>query len=461
MDAMEAPTSAVEKIPAEIWLEIFERVPRSSDLHSVSLACRKFQQLTTRALHRDLVWIDAKHVVQNLDVWRENDGMEALVRSLILGAGTTRSTIQSSRGLAAHYGTMHDPEGMNTTLALHTAMWARIDSFINVSSLALTNMYVHDHHFTLIHALPQLRSLRLEGCVFHGNAARTFNHSTLPITELTLLNVRRGKGADPPDMVHMHQPHNLHQFNNQMNHLNHMNPLNWIAVGAIPVLPPDPLALVLALATAQQLKKLTVDSSADVFRCVFGAAEAQHRGWAIPTTLEELHVVRKRTCVGADSKPAHHVTHGDNQFPDTHLYHFCVEAANLRIISTPIFAPTSVNIAPEALPLTLDRFSGPIETAQLMAAVRDLKALGMLKCGVAAREGITALTNVARVRPGLKMLMMECKGWDGEIVSAVAGNFKHLRRLKIVYDGIGPNDVGFTFILTLVRFLRWLTVYAR
>ena len=463
VDAPEGTTSAAEKFPAEIWLEIFELVPRSSDLHSVSIACRKFKELTTRALHRDLIWTDAKHIYQNLELWYEDEGMAALVRSLVLGAGTVpagvpakivdrdgtireegryRSMLQGSRAHAARLG-IDGNDRMYTSQMLHAAMWDRIQSFTNLSELALTNMFVHDYHFQLIHALAQLRSLRLEGVVLHGNASRDFNHSVLPITELTMLNVRRGTGADPPDVVHMH----MHHFN-QLQHLN-LNPnllnpnhlqLQQAVFAGFQPHPPDPLALLLSLATGQKLKKLTVDASADVFRCVFEAAEAQRRGWVIPATLEELYVIRKRTCVGTDAKPAH-ITAAEHQFPDTFLYHFCVQAPNIKVVSTPIFAPPSVNVAPEALPHTLERFSGPIETAQLMAAVRDVKALGMLKCGVSSREGIMALTNIAQVRPHLKMLMMECKGWDLEVISAVAENFKELRRLKVVYEGMGPVEV--------------------
>ncbi|KAI0703295.1 hypothetical protein C8Q76DRAFT_697636 [Earliella scabrosa] len=444
VDAPEAPTSAAEKFPAEIWLEIFQLVPRSSDLHSASVACRKFKELTARALHRDLIWTDAKHVYQNLELWYKDEDMAALVRSLVLGTGTVPAGVSArvidrdgticegkgyknvSQAMAHGYG------GTYASPMLHDAMWNRIQSFTNLSSLALTDMFVHDYHMDLIHNLAQLRYLRLEGVFLHYTiTSRNFNHSKLPITELTILNVCRRMDADPPDIVHMHM-HHFNQLQQQNLNPNHLQ-VHQAIFGGFPPDITDPLAALLSLATGQRIKKLTVDASADVFRCVFQTVEAQHHGWVIPATLEELYVARQRTCVW--KKSPHIAATGVNQFPDT-LYDFCIQAPNIRVVSTPLFAPPSVNVAPEALPRALERFSGPIKTAQLMAAVRDVKALGML----GADSGLTALTRIALVRPHLKMLMIERKGWDREVMLAVAENFKELRRLKIVYAGMGPDE---------------------
>ena len=116
-------------------------------------------------------------------------------------------------------------------------------------------------------------------------------------------------------------------------------------------------------------------------------------------------------------------------------------ARSLKTIVTPVFVPAQLTIAPEALPTGLERFAAPLETAQLIAAVRDVQALGLIKCGVSAREGITALTNIAIFRRDLKMLLLDCKGWDGELVPAVKQLFRELRRLKIVFEGPGPTEV--------------------
>ncbi|KAI0747218.1 hypothetical protein C8Q80DRAFT_1271995 [Daedaleopsis nitida] len=459
--------SVSQKVPAEIWLEIFELVPKSSDLHSVSVACRKFHQLSFRAMHRDLVWTNAKRVANNLAMWNEPDnaGMAALVRSLVLGvtrlprtpgfsyrAVDVDGTIvhednlphgdMTNRLLTSRIG-LHEPGRSYMSAALSDAMWTRVTAFAVLSSLVLANLYVVEDHFKLIHSLPQLRSLHIDSCVFHADASRGYNHTVLPITELTMLNVRRGGGMDIEIPVH-HIPHHVPPAGiplaGNFNHVQQViaaGQFNWHAA-QLPILhPPDPISQVLSLAIAHKLKKITVDGSADVFRYIYEAPGSVQRGWLIPTTLEHIFVVRKRTCVGAPPKPT---PNADNTFPDTFLHNACMRAPNLKTISTPIFVPTSVAVAPEAVPFGLERFAGPLETAHLIATGRDVKALGMFKCAVSAREGISALTHIAMRRPGLKMLMMECRGWDGEILSAVAGSFRALRRLKIVYEGNGPEE---------------------
>ncbi|KAI0699047.1 hypothetical protein C8T65DRAFT_710063 [Cerioporus squamosus] len=399
-----ADISAAERIPAEIWLEIFALVPKSTDLYSLSVASHRFHDLTTRALHRDLVWLKQTHAEHNLAVWQRNEGMETYVRSLEISLGCPPSTVQNAPGASDWLLGNNSPAARlaaanarrnysESTEEVTSALWERVQRFTNISSLALVDMYIDKDHFRLIHSLPQLRSLRLEACVFQGNAAQGFDNRTLPITELTMLNE---------------------------------SAMAWDQA--------------LSLATAENLRTLTIDASADVFRYVFGPSDAQARGWTVPASIENLYVVRKRTITAPEPKQPSHWAVSQTSFPDTHLYHFCAQAPSLKVVSTPMFVPAQVTIAPEALPLVLDRFAAPLETAQFVAAVRDVKALGLLKCGLSSREGVTALASVALVRPGLKMLMMECKGWDAEIVSAVSLHFKELRRLKIVYDGQGPDE---------------------
>lgn len=450
--------SIAEKVPAEIWLEILALVSKSTDLYSLSVSSRRFHDLTTRALHRNLVWLIQRYAEQNLAVWEREDGMETHVRSLELSLPSTTFHHVSGtdnrlhdRSTAARIAASNASRGNHTTTELpNDAVWERVHKFTNISSLAFVKMDIEVEQFRLIHALPHLRSLRLEVCVLHGNAAQEFDNRTLPITELTMLDIRRGPDLHPP------QPINLaHVQPINFVHLQQLQQLHWpgpIAGGvhanlgpgvgaAMWIHPPDPFAQALSLAVAQNLHTLTVDASADVFRHVFAPPDAQARGWTVPTTMENLYVHRKRTLTTGEHKPSAGWAVPQGTFPDTHLYHYCTQAPNLKVVSTPIFVPAQVTVAPEALPLSIDRFAGPLETAQFVAAVRDVQALGLFRCGLSSREGITALTSIARVRPRLKMLMMESKGWDMEIVTAVSRHFKELRRLKIVYDGQGPDEV--------------------
>ncbi|CDO77564.1 hypothetical protein BN946_scf184926.g1 [Trametes cinnabarina] len=421
--------SLTERVPAEIWLEIFEQVPARADLHSISITCRKFHDLTKRPLHRDLAWVKPIHVVRSLPVWDANPGMDAAVRSLVLGVSTVPDRVYvpivdlnghvesapewtpggraSENAISAtlnHYDLNTERKGGFASRALHEAMFARIATFTNISSLTLSDMLVYDMHFELIHRLPLLRSLRLEFCLFQDRAgSKTFNHATLPITDLTMLNLRRKCNA-----FFAHQV----SYDEDLTHV-------W------------------SLCVAQDLRTLTVDSTADVFRHIYGAWDANTRGWSIPEGLENVYVLRRRLFDG-EVQP---LFYGENNFPETHLYHFAVQARNLRTLSTPMFVPQNMHVAPEALSSTLQRFAAPVETAMFIAAVRSVQALGVLKCGLGNSVAINALETIARSRPDLKMLMLELRGWDEEVVPAVVQLFKEMRRLKILFEGeVFPSE---------------------
>ncbi|EIW51570.1 uncharacterized protein TRAVEDRAFT_157088 [Trametes versicolor FP-101664 SS1] len=459
MNAAQPVLTPQEKVPVEIWLEILALVPATADLHSLSVASRKFYDLTVRALHRNIVWLDPAHAARSLPVWDTYPGMDLAVRSLELGVSAVlpgmSSTLIGLDGqpeaepvrrphlledgiLLQHTVRYHGMCSQSTagfaSPALHDAMFARIGTFKNISTLAFTDMIITNTHFALIHSLPQLRALRLDLCLFRegrGGPPLTFNHADLPLTELTITNLRRQISAMVLAQVHFDE----HSGN---------------------------LTTVLALCTARTLRTLTVDASADVFRLIYNAWNADARGWAIPPQLAHVFVVRRRSARG-EAQP---VYLGEEAFPHTDLYHFAVRALSLRTLSTPIFVPPNTTIAPEALPLGLERFAAPVETASAVAAARDVQALGVLKCALDGRDAIQALESVAASRPGLKMLMLELRGWDEEVLSAVVKLFKELRRLKIVYEGTdGPSE---DFLVTLgpeflsrMSHLHTLQIYAQ
>ncbi|OJT02771.1 hypothetical protein TRAPUB_6627 [Trametes pubescens] len=441
MNAVQPVLTPQEKVPVEIWLEILALVPETADLHSLSLTSRRFYDLTVRALHRNIVWTNPAHAARSLPVWDTYPGMDLAVRSLELGISSALPGMSDTligldgqpevppvprphlledgiileRTIRLH-GLGSQPTITFASPALHDAMFARIGTFKNIAALAFTNMIITNTHFALVHSLPQLRSLRLDVCLFRegrGGPPPTFNHADLPLTELTIVNLRRQISA----VVHSHVHFDEHSAN---------------------------LTAVLSLCTARSLRTLTVDASADVFKLIYNAWNADARGWAIPADLAHVFVVRRRAARGEP------VYLGEETFPHTDLYHFAVRALSLRTLSTPIFVPPNTAIAAEALPLGLERFAAPAETAEVVAAARDVKALGVLKCAltVNGKDVIQALESVSVARPGLKMLMLELpRGWDEEVLSAVVKLFKDLRRLKIVYEGTeGPSE---DFLVTL------------
>ena len=401
--------SPAERTPAEVWLEIFDHVPSSTDLSGIAASCKRFRDLSIRARHRDLVWRVPEQVAADLPVWAAHPNMEPHVRSIVLGVTQSRvgpgDIVNLDRLLSLSNTPYASPQ-------LHAAMFGRLRQFTNIESLTLTDMSVQDMHFTLIHSLPRLRALAIVRCSFDVLNFDQLDHTKLPIKDLTMLSVRRFRSCHTGG----------------------------------PIVPEEHIPCSFSLCAAHGLKSLPIDPTADVFRGVFNAWDAQVRGWTIPRTLESVHVLKKSA--STSSKWTQHSHPGlqgyvpaGNMFPDTHLYQFCVQARSLKTIVTPVFVPAQLTIAPEALPTGLGRFAAPLETAQLIAAVRDVQALGLIKCGVSAREGITALTNIAIFRRDLKMLLLDCKGWDGELVPAVKQLFRELRRLKIVFEGPGPTEV--------------------
>ncbi|KAH9848977.1 hypothetical protein C2E23DRAFT_841314 [Lenzites betulinus] len=455
MNTEQEVQAAHQKVPIEIWLEILALVPVTADLHALSLTSRRFYDLTVRALHRDLVWAKAEHVARSLPMWEANQGMDTAVRSLDLGVCTVlpgmpvpmigldgRREQHAQRTQLLQDGAMLqetlffyrlslESKGNLATEPLHDAMLARIQTFTNISTLAFTSMILSNTHLSLIHSLPQLRNLRLELCLFHegrGGPPPPTNHVDLPITELTILNHRRC-------ITNILFSHVSFDGN---------------------IMP------ILTLCTARSLRTLTVDSSADVFRHVYRVFEAPAQGWPIPPNLEHVFVLRRRIFQN-EVQPMYP---GENNFPERHLYHFAVQARALRTLSTPTFAPQNVTIAAEVLPRTLERFAAPVETAAYVAAVRNVEALGVLQCALGSREAINALESIATSRPQLKMLMLELRGWDEEVISAVVNLFKSLRRLKIVYEGEARPSEDFLValgpeFLPHMPYLHTLELYAQ
>lgn len=447
---MQPGTLFAEKLPAEVWQVIFEHVPKSGDLHSMSVASWKFRNLTTRALHRDVVWEKERPAAQNLDRWKTERNMASRVQSLVLGIGGVPSDNTAEENAAIldkHTGSPMIEEYISgtrqadldyghlfpfTLQQVQLVLWARAQTFTNLSFLVLKNMTIGNGHFRFMHRLARLRSLRLIDCSVDRTAADGFDNRALPITELVLIGVRRGPGAVPdhplivpiqrrqiqvqPVMVHMPLLMLLHRLVQQ--------PLIH-----------DPFAQALTLAIATNLTTLTVNLSVDVFRHVFSAPGAQARGWTIPVTLEHLYILQERTITAC------HPNHRDDEdeYVNDSIYWFCSWARNLKTVSTPFFAPQKLTLDPYTLPPRLEAFAAPFYTAYRVVAYREVKALGVLRADT--RQAIHAITLIARVRPALEVLVFEVKTWDVEIVYAIAHHLKKLRRMKIVYGKGGPDEV--------------------
>ncbi|CCL98314.1 uncharacterized protein FIBRA_00308 [Fibroporia radiculosa] len=414
-------------VPSELWMDIFELLPSPSDLYSITQTCKRFHALAVRAIHRHVIWRSARQVENNLPVWNFHQGMDVTIHTLELGVSVRPPAVPDNLPVPTNpplwpFQPVNHPMAfalrLHNTISyhrldlerfssqtLHAAMLQRIFTFVNLHKLVFSNVIFSDDHFAIIHALPQLRTLRIDHCIMPSpHQLQQYDHATLPITDLILLNWRR--------QVSEHHGE---------------------------VLVEEDMTPVLNLALAQNLHTLRVDSTADVFRYVFHwHIDAQAPLNDIPPHLERLYVQRKQLL--QPSVP------GESTFPDTSLYSFLQRAHTLTTYSTFHPAPQHQHLMPDTLPL-LRCYSGPVESIAGILPGRPLEAVQLLSCvhgqsGVHNhRDGIPALTAVAEESPELLMLSVEFSTWDDEIMHAICALFPKLRRLKITYEGAGPSEL--------------------
>ncbi|OBZ77387.1 hypothetical protein A0H81_02745 [Grifola frondosa] len=384
------------RVPAELWLDIFELLVSPADLHSIIQTSRKFHNLAVRALHRHVIWRTPEAVVHNLPLWDASPGMEPFVHTFDLGVSSlpggisgriieANGEVDDHHAYPAIFNNASNIGRLDTTLSyynlrskmsfasndLHEIMFQRIMSFSNLSTLKFHSVIFFDKHFELIHALPQLRSLHLEYCVFQNfSSSRVFNHTTLPITDLTMLNLRR-RIIETLDQQHVMLEENIEHA--------------------------------LTLALARNLRSLAIDSTADVVKYIYGAWDADVRGWVVPHNLEQLYIYRKETSL----EEVQLMLPGESSFPDFTLYSVLGKMPMLTTLSTFHLAPAH-NIIMPVLPL-LRNYAGPVDSIERLPG-RPIQALGLFKCGTGSRDGVGTLANVKLMFPSSR-----CCRWSSRL----------------------------------------------
>ncbi|TFY58936.1 hypothetical protein EVJ58_g6099 [Rhodofomes roseus] len=489
-----------EHVPAEIWQEIFSLVPCSSDILSIMLASKRFHILALRALHRTVVWRTPTDVISSLPMWEDHPGLHLSVQRLNFSVATPLSYSAPSRGgdFLADEDTF-DENGHrhnHLTTAAYSDMVARMLSFKRLTSLTFTKLQLGYRHFELIYNLPVLQTLRIESCgVQLGRFLNVFDPLTLPITDLTMRNLRRL----------------YHEF---------------IGDGTMG----DNAYALLNLARAPNLHTLTVDASAEVFKFIFGPGDAvagpQAGVWVVgqlgpgpghppPPHLRRLFIKRKHQ-VGRPQQqppqqppamvaaphlpPGMHMWHvgnlqghihghayGVGDFPEAALFSFLQRCPTLTAYSTYHCAtqnaqlPTGGATEPAGLcwprghparrrgqrrpikSLRLTNCTGPEAAAQ--AERNAARNPGMPNAVGGQREGLPALASVVDLLRDLEGLDVEFAAWDDEIMHAVVGFFPELRTLKITYEIGGPTETALVAmgpeLLTRLPHLHTLHLYVR
>ena len=411
----------LDDVPTELWMEILEFMDDPHDLYNVALTCRDFYSYAIRPLHRNLIWKHPKHVVQDFAFWDLYPQACTEVRTLHLEVCTMpRYNDGVFVNRQGHEYTVHDEDDpandhlmfiecideyyANLVFAddnLFTQIITLIRRFTNLTSFTCKNILLTDPIFGAMYSSGALRSLHIENCVLPPRAPGVeWDHSELPITSLTLLNLRR--------RVRRHDPHNFH-------------PIHF----------DGDLEPALKLAQARTLRTLRVDPTADVFGTVFRDPTMT----LPPLEFTRLFIERRRII------PNEHHSHysADYTPPDRHVYRTIMRCPNLNtlVIAQPFgqqtpFPPTNLQ--------NLVNFQGTPEAALAVAHHQTIEGLSILwnETGTRALGAIAALGNPRR---NLKLLSIECGTWDFEILIAVTDFFPELRRLRITYQRGGPNEV--------------------
>ena len=445
-----------EDVPAELWLTIFELMDSPVDLNSVVRTCRRFRNYGIRALHRHLIWKRPEEFVQNYTLWGQDPGMAAGVRSLELRISTLPDDVPGMLidpyGLVTHreaagyfldlddepfwllpdadqqvfsQSTMHSINYYKlfhsyANAAVYANLVHQLSTFTLLGSLTLKDLFITDDLFAALFHLPALRRLHVEFCLFPRRQATTTprDFSALPITELTLLNLRRQV------MSAGRNGHDLHAFADM----------------------DEDIEYGLALASAQSLESLRVDSTADVFATVYRRRLQGVYVYAVPPRLARLYVQRKQVVEGAVQP----LFHAEQLFPSA-AYAVMERCPTLHTVSLAYALPKHSSFPKlDALP-NLTHCVGFLDAVAAMTAgiagatgpgVRaGIRGISVLRSDTSTEGILDFLARKAKTHPRLEMLSIHCKTWDMEVLDAICQLFPWLKKLRVTFDIREPGKL--------------------
>ena len=433
-------------LPAELWLTIFELVDSPGDLNNVVRTCRRFYKYGIRALHRNLIWRTPEDFIRNSSGWLAEPGIILGVRSLEVQVSTlpdeVPGTFVDENGrvfnrnvdllqfdhehpywmfpdLADHQIVIHSThhsvnyykmhQNHYATAGVYSSLINKMSTFINVREVTFKNLFITDELFGALFHLPRLRKVNIEFCLFPRKSTTTErDFSILPITELTMLNLRRQV------MSAGRHGHDMHAFADI----------------------DEDIEYGLGLASANTLRTLRVDSTADVFASIYRRRVQGVYVYNIPPNLTHLYVQRKQVVENAVQP----LFHAEQLFPGA-VYNVMERCSTLTTVSLGYALPKhSAFPRPEALP-NLTHCEGYLEAVSAMTTGRPLKAISILRSDASLEGIVDLLSRKARQHPELQMLSLHCKTWDLEILDAICQLFPHLRKLKLTFDLREPGKL--------------------
>jgi F-box-like len=416
----------ISTLPNELWMEVFESVNSPSDLAQVLRTCSRFRDLAIRILHRRLIWNDPRHFAQVLQFWTNNPGMVTVPRSLTVGisqvpvpplqverldravavvdiGGALSQAPRNGIAPPANKPVLHAPQDTMAsrfkpfylaTQNLCQAMKSHMVTFTQLTDLSFGNALLPNDIYNIIHGLPSLRVLHIENCTFdQATNPGTWDHTTLPITELSLLGLEGG--AHVTDA--------------------------------------------LCLAKAHNLRVLRFDSSACVFRLFTrNNPYGQH---IVPQHLESVDV---RLPDKKSWPPNPSEAQQTYIAPLTEFLAMCPNVVRLVIGS---YMPEFI-FPPKILP-NLRSYTGPMSTVITVTGSRPIRELNISDAGTKLSEWTGVLDVLGVAHPSLEELVANVPYWDDEILHAVTQLFRDLRLLRISYAPGNPSELCDLFVYVM------------
>lgn len=404
-------------LPNELWMSVFESINSPSDLAKVLRTCRRFRDLAIRILHQRLIWNDPRHFVRTLQFWTNNPGMLAVPRSLTVGISKIQIpptqvdrldrvvAVVGINGVLGHVpvGGVIPPanmlvlnppmEAMATrtkpafvaALDLYQAMTSCMVTFTQLTNLTFKNALLPDTIYNIIHGISTLRVLHIEFCTFdQATITGAWNHTTLPVTELSLLSLDGGTHVTDA----------------------------------------------LALAKAHNLRVLRFDTTACIFR--FFTRPSNGGPHVVPRYLESIDVRLPEKKSWPSSPPEAQQSY---IAPLIEFLAMCPNAVRLTIGGYMPEFTFPARILPN-----LRSYKGPMSTVVAVTGHRPITELNICDAGTKLSEWTDTLTSLGKEHSSLQELCAYVPYWDDEILYAVTQLFPNLHMLHIRY-GLGcPSE---------------------
>ncbi|KDR65923.1 hypothetical protein GALMADRAFT_259983 [Galerina marginata CBS 339.88] len=398
-----------DEIPDDVWSSIFECVDEPAQLAVLMLTCQRFRALASRLLLRDIRWTQAYSTRRNLEAWKGGyRGMEVLPRKLTLGVPFELGS----------YGDGDNWYDSVPELQFYDMIHSRIPSFTGLVELVLDGTEISPYTYSVLAALPALRSLSVLNCTFsrlqapgsvpnlplhyylhhyQEQAAPIFPFSTLPLTHLSLHNP---KPSVPPHL----------SGDNGTSH----HPIHLI--------------------TASSLTSLSITWTGSL------AAIYARRHWPLPA-LRELEVIMPTLTRDLVDSLVNFV-HACSLGPRISL---CIQNHELsdQQISSVQIPLVGVWRYEGPLGLQVESFCSPLPTPASASAPAASASAAILTTVIMTEplRLTTLLASLEKLPRSLETLDVQVSKWDIELLFAIRQLFPGIRELVVRYGrGVLPAD---------------------